>query len=866
MIRKIVSAFVVLVLVLAMLPNMAFATEETAEFKASAELVEVIKKWEGFSKYPAWDYGQWSVGYGTRAPDEHLERYRAEGISEEEATQLLQGYMDSMGASVNSFIKKHGLKATQGQFDAMLSMTYNCGSRWLIQESTLRTSVLDGWTGSDLLFAWGQWSTAGGETLLGLVRRRMAECNMYLNGVYDSKPADNYAYVQFDANGGKSEIITQCYDVNQPVAIRAVPEAEGLKFLGWYTQATGGDKIETLDSSVKGYTLFAHWAAGEGTDAPQDTPSTTITGTPVSYEREVTENNLSAFEQPVKGALVVSSLIRYDVVKIVEEYTDSNGTKWGKVQNVGWINLSHTADPNASTVKPVTVKVTAVDVNVRRGPGTSYAAVGKVTVGDQLVITRTATGGGYTWGKFDKGWMALMYTNYDAVVNGQQQTTPTTPSTPETPSSPATPPTPTKVMGTVKVNDALYVRNAPVTGSVITSLGNGTRVEILEQKSVGGAIWGRISKGWISLNYVVLDKTETQQPTTPETKPETTPETKPETTPETEQKPASVTGKVKLNSGVLNVRRGAGTSYAVVSSYGNGTKVTILEQKKVGAVTWGRTDKGWISLDYVVLDKVETQQPTTTPETKPETEQKPTTTPETKPETTPEVKPETTPETEQKPADTQAVQGVVTLNSGMLRIRSGAGTGNAIVGNLSNGAAVTILEQKTVGGTTWGRIDKGWISLDYVRLSGSSQTITGRINVQEFLRVRSGPGTNYSIAGFLGPNDKVTITELRSVGGTAWGKIDKGWISMDYVIRDDGSSTTTQPSTGTTQPSTSTQKTGTVTGSGLRIRSGAGTTNRIVGVLGIGDRVTILETTDVSGTSWGRTAKGWICLDYVKLD
>ena len=50
-----------------------------------------------------------------------------------------------------------------------------------------------------------------------------------------------------------------------------------------------------------------------------------------------------------------------------------------------------------------------------------------------------------------------------------------------------------------------------------------------------------------------------------------------------------------------------------------------------------------------------------------------------------------------------------------LRIRSGAGIGNTILGYLSNGAKVTILEEKTVNGTPWGRIDKGWICLDYVK-------------------------------------------------------------------------------------------------------------------------------------------------------
>jgi len=36
-----------------------------------------------------------------------------------------------------------------------------------------------------------------------------------------------------------------------------------------------------------------------------------------------------------------------------------------------------------------------------------------------------------------------------------------------------------------------------------------------------------------------------------------------------------------------------------------------------------------------------------------------------------------------------------------------------------------------------------------------------------------------------------------------------------------------------------------------------------VGTYNQGDVVTILETTSVNGVAWGRTGKGWICLQYV---
>jgi len=57
-----------------------------------------------------------------------------------------------------------------------------------------------------------------------------------------------------------------------------------------------------------------------------------------------------------------------------------------------------------------------------------------------------------------------------------------------------------------------------------------------------------------------------------------------------------------------------------------------------------------------------------------------------------------------------------------------------------------------------------------------------------------------------------------------------------------------------------------ISDNGINIRSDAGTGNSIVGTYGNGARVEILETKTVSGTVWGRTVKGWISMDYVRLD
>ena len=775
--KRILSILLAAALVLTLIPLGAPAAKAASNLVISDAGIEMIKKWEGFSAKPYWDYRQWTVGYGTRVPDGKLEEYQTNGISVEEATVLLKLMLEDMGRSVNGFIDKFGLTINQNQFDALMSLTFNCGSGWVYETSTLRTSVIDGWKGSDLLFAIGQWSTAGGETQPGLIRRRLAECNMYLNGTYDINVPANYCYVRFNPNGGTSEIKTQCYISDSPVAIRAVPTYEGYNFEGWFTDPTGGEKVTQLDAGVRNYTLYAHWSAGNGADTPQDNNQATITGNPVNYDRQIATGVLNAFVNPVKGALVTNAYQLGDVVNITAEYTDTSSTKWGKVKDGGWINLSYTQEPSSDSQDTMSVKVTvtATDVNVRRGPGTGYACVGKANKGDQLTITQTATGTGYTWGKFSGGWIALKYTNFDQVSAGDN-------------------------------NGNTNNNTTPDSGN---QNNNGSTTVI-------------------------------------------------------------ATGKVKVTSGMLNIRKGPSTGYAVVGGLNNATPVEILEKKTVGATEWGRISKGWISLDYVTLDtpKEEPAPEPTTPAPQPQPEN-PTPAPQPQPETpapTPQPQPETPAPTPQpNPGTTPTVEtGKVVLTSGTLNVRSDAGTHNRVVGYLRSGAVVQITEKKTVGSTVWGKISNGWISMDYVQLNNTastpSQKVGGTVSAGgSRLRVRTGPGTSYAIAGYVNDGSRVEILEQKTAGGMVWGRVSNGWISLSYVTLDGQSS-----NSGSTNAQTGNVKTGTVTADCLHIRSAAGTTNKIVGLLYTGARVTILETTVVNGMTWGRIDKGWISMDYVR--
>ena len=337
--------------------------------------------------------------------------------------------------------------------------------------------------------------------------------------------------------------------------------------------------------------------------------------------------------------------------------------------------------------------------------------------------------------------------------------------------------------GTVNGN-YLRIREGAGTGyAVVGFLMTGDRVEILERKTVNGMVWGRTEDGWISLDYVDMDAPAVIEP--PATEP---PATEP---PATEPVPESVMGTVTGNE--LRIRAGAGTGYEVLGFLMAGDRVEILEQKTVGAMIWGRTEAGWISLTYVKLDEPTVKPPvaeppaTEPPVTEPPATEPPVTEP---PATEPPVTeppatepPATVPPTEPTEPEHQARMGTVTGD--YLRVRAGAGTDYEVLDFLMIGDRVEILEQKTVNGMTWGRTEAGWISLDYVDLDQPVENTpvqTRMVTVDtDCLRIRSGAGLNHEIVGFLYRDAKVEILEETTVNGMTWGRTDMGWISLDYV-------------------------------------------------------------------------------------
>ena len=138
--------------------------------------------------------------------------------------------------------------------------------------------------------------------------------------------------------------------------------------------------------------------------------------------------------------------------------------------------------------------------------------------------------------------------------------------------------------------------------------------------------------------------------------------------------------------------------------------------------------------------------------------------------------------------------GTVYSATGTLNVRSGPGTQYEKVGILYNGDRVEIYEIKPTVGYGWGRIDIGWISLEYVELDPDPTEApddgydfvlgTGMTDADKDVDVYEGPGLTYAITYTLFPESVLEFYDFETADGIEWGECEYGWVNMDHVTLD----------------------------------------------------------------------------------
>lgn len=410
------------------------------------------------------------------------------------------------------------------------------------------------------------------------------------------------------------------------------------------------------------------------------------------------------------------------------------------------ISLTDTTDPS-ETVAPTTEATEPINentatvtsqLNIRSSPSTEATVVGTLDAGDKVEISRREEVTGINWAYIispEAGWIVMDYVEMDIPSQMPTGGDTSTPAGGNSPTEPTIGNTDTmNVKGVVTVNNLNIRSEASQDGKVQGSYNKGDVVTILETKNG----WGRTNKGWVKMEYINTSGTTTNTPSN-------------NTSNSTGNTGSNATGNGStavqfrgiVTAKQLNIRANASKDSESIGSYSYGARVEILEKSG----DWGRTIKGWISLNYVYQDGT---------------------------------------------TGSNTAKGTITAGGG-LNIRSGPGKGYASVGAYAEGDSVTVLEQFTYDGVTWGCTNKGWISMAYVDTgsSGSSGSASSSAGGQKAtvisesgLRVRSGAGTDYNVVGSLKYRTEVTILSEKTVDGTTWGEISTGWICMDYVSVD----------------------------------------------------------------------------------
>lgn len=150
------------------------ASDETAAVPVGKNLSEVVKQFEaggapgGFHSEAYWDYGQWSIGYGTKAKE-------GETIDKAEAEKRLSTELASARADVEAEAKRVGMTLKPHEVDALTSFQFNTGriSTLLAGGERTKSQV------ADMML---EYRKADGKTLRGLENRRKAERALFLNG------------------------------------------------------------------------------------------------------------------------------------------------------------------------------------------------------------------------------------------------------------------------------------------------------------------------------------------------------------------------------------------------------------------------------------------------------------------------------------------------------------------------------------------------------------------------------------------------------------------------------------------------------------------------------------------------------------
>jgi lysozyme len=142
----------------------------TADMKPSGACRALVRQFEGCRLQAYLD----SVGIPTIGVGHTRGVKMGDHCTVQQADLWLSQDLEDAAAAVASLVK---VPLTQGQFDALVSLTYNCGAK-AIGKSTLIKLINQG-SMEAAAYEFPKWCKAGGKVLAGLLNRRKAEMELF---------------------------------------------------------------------------------------------------------------------------------------------------------------------------------------------------------------------------------------------------------------------------------------------------------------------------------------------------------------------------------------------------------------------------------------------------------------------------------------------------------------------------------------------------------------------------------------------------------------------------------------------------------------------------------------------------------------
>lgn len=142
--------------------------------KTSSAGIALIKKFEGCRLEAYQDVvGVWTIGYGDTSNVRPATRITQQQAEDRLANRLAQEFEPGVMAGIGN------APATQPQFDAMVSLSWNIGIGAFAKSSVARFHRSGDYAAA--AYAFLLWNKAGGQVYDGLVRRREEERALYLS-------------------------------------------------------------------------------------------------------------------------------------------------------------------------------------------------------------------------------------------------------------------------------------------------------------------------------------------------------------------------------------------------------------------------------------------------------------------------------------------------------------------------------------------------------------------------------------------------------------------------------------------------------------------------------------------------------------